>query len=117
MRVTVNDATLGHFLANVAAVELTPNEAAPDDAATAESTLVRVAGAAIGVWEVQPGVLSGPTGDEAFVVLTGSATLTFPATGETFVIGPGDIVRLDAGEVINWEVHETLRKVYAYGGD
>jgi len=107
----------GHYLANVATVQLTANEAAPDDAITAESTLVRVAGAAIGVWEVQPGVLSGPTGDEAFVVLAGSATLTFPATGESFLIGPGDIVKLEAGEVINWAVHETLRKVYAYGGD
>jgi hypothetical protein len=61
--------------------------------------------------------LSGQTGDEAFVVLTGSATLTFPATGESFKIGPGDIVKLEAGEVINWEVHQTLRKVYAYGDD
>ena len=113
---TAND-TSPHFLANVAAVELAANAAAPDDAATAETTLTRVAGAAIGVWEVQPGVLSGPTGDEAFVVLTGSATLTFPATGESFKIGPGDIVKLEAGEVINWEVHQALRKVYAYGGD
>jgi uncharacterized cupin superfamily protein len=87
------------------------------DARTAENTLVRVAGAAIGVWEVGPGVLSGPTGDEAFVVLTGSATLSFPATGERHLIGPGDIVKLDSGEVVNWEVHQTLRKVYAYGGD
>jgi len=115
--VTEINALQAHYLANVATVELTANEAAPDDALTAERTLVRVAGAAIGVWEVQPGVLSGPTGDEAFVVLAGSANLTFPATGETFHIGPGDIVKLEAGEVINWEVHETLRKVYAYGSD
>jgi hypothetical protein len=33
------------------------------------------------------------------------------------LIGPSDIVKLEAGEVINWDVHETLRKVYAYGGD
>jgi uncharacterized cupin superfamily protein len=106
-----------HYLGNAGSVELSANEAAPDDAATAENTLATVAGAAIGVWEVQPGVLSGPTGDEAFVVLEGSATLTFPATGETRLIGPGDIVKLESGEVLNWEVHQTLRKVYAYGGD
>jgi hypothetical protein len=116
VRVTEYDAS-SRYLANVATAELTPNSAAPDDAPTAENTLVRIAGAAIGVWEVQPGVLSGPTGDEAFVVLTGSATLTFPAGGETLKIGPGDIVKLEPGEVVNWEVHETLRKVYAYGGD
>jgi uncharacterized cupin superfamily protein len=117
VRVTEINTTQAHYLANVATVELTANEAAPDDAMTAEKTLVRVAGAAVGVWEVRPGVLSGPTGDEAFVVLTGSATLTFPASGEAFLIGPGDIVKLEAGEVVNWEVHQTLRKVYAYGGD
>jgi uncharacterized cupin superfamily protein len=74
-----------------------------------------VSGAEVGVWEIQPGTLAGPTGDEAFVVLTGSATLTFPATGEVTTIGPGDIVKLNSGETISWEVHETLRKVYVYG--
>jgi uncharacterized cupin superfamily protein len=113
----LSDDAASHYLGNVGSVELTANEAAPDDATTAENTLARVAGAAIGVWEVRPGVLSGPTGDEAFVVLAGSATLTFPATGETRLIGPGDIVKLEPGEVLNWDVHETLRKVYAYGGD
>jgi uncharacterized cupin superfamily protein len=117
VRVTEINTTHAHYLANVSTARLIANASAPDDAVTAENTLARVAGAAIGVWEVQPGVLSGPTGDEAFVVLTGSATLTFPATGETFLIGPGDIVKLEAAEVVNWEVHETLRKVYAYGGD
>ncbi len=104
-----------HFLGNVANVELTANVAADGAAATAERDLTTVSGTAIGVWEVRPGELGGPAGDEAFVVLSGSATLTFPATGEVITIGPGDIVRLNVGEPIRWQVHETLRKVYAFG--
>jgi uncharacterized cupin superfamily protein len=104
-----------HFLGNVATVELKANATADGTAATAERDLATVAGAAIGVWEVQPGELGGPTADEAFVVLSGSATLTFPATGEVVTIGPGDIVKLNAGESIQWKVHAPLRKVYAFG--
>lgn len=104
-----------HFLGNVATVELKANAAADGTAATAERDLTMVSGAAVGVWEVQPGELGGTTSDEAFVVLTGSATLTFPATGEVVTVGPGDIVRLNAGEPVQWQVHAPLRKVYAFG--
>ena len=104
-----------HFLGNVATVDLKANAAADGSAATAERDLTMVSGAAVGVWEVQPGELGGPTSDEAFVVLSGSATLTFPATGEVVAIGPGDIVKLIAGESVQWHVHERLRKVYAFG--
>jgi uncharacterized protein len=104
-----------HFLGNAATVELKANAAAGGTAPTAERDLTMVSGAAVGVWEVQPGELGGTASDEAFVILSGSATLTFPATGEVVTVGPGDIVKLNAGESVRWQVHELLRKVYAFG--
>lgn len=68
--------------------------------------------ARVGVWTVDQGELTGQTKDEIFVVLFGSATITFHATGEVLKVGPSDIVRLRAGEMTSWVVHERLGKVY-----
>ena len=71
-----------------------------------------VAGAATGIWEMRPGVAQFDDEDELFVVLSGSATLTFTRSGDTLDIGPGSVVRLYTGQQTLWRVHETLRKVY-----
>lgn len=71
-----------------------------------------VAGANVGIWEMAPGVAQFDDEEELFVVVSGSATLTFVRTGETLEIGPGAIVRLFDGEQTHWVVHETIRKVY-----
>ena len=49
--------------------------------------------------------------DEVFVVLSGSATVSFD-DGERVDLGPGTVVRLRSGEHTTWVVHETLRKIY-----
>ena len=71
-----------------------------------------VAGAATGIWEIEPGVARFDDEDELFVVLSGRATLTFTRSGDTVEIGPGAVVRLYTGQQTLWQVHETLRKVY-----
>jgi len=67
-----------------------------------------------GVWEMTPGAMSDVEEDELFVVLSGSATVTFD-TEETWTLGPGSTGRLDAGARTVWTVAETLRKVYVTG--
>lgn len=71
-----------------------------------------VAGAKTGIWEMQPGVAQFNDEDELFVVLSGTATLTFTQTGDTVEVSPGSVVRLYTGQQTHWQVHETLRKVY-----
>lgn len=69
-------------------------------------------GREVGVWEMTPGTMSDVEADELFVVIAGRATVEFVATGETIAIGPGDVVRLSAGDETVWTVTETLRKVW-----
>lgn len=71
-----------------------------------------VAGANVGIWEMLPGIAQFDDEEELFVVIAGSATLTFVKTGETLEIGPGSIVRLYDGQQTRWNVRETIRKVY-----
>ena len=59
-----------------------------------------------------PGTATDVEADEVFVVLSGRATLTFEADGETIELGPGVVVRLREGERTTWTVHETIRKIY-----
>ncbi|WES64383.1 cupin domain-containing protein [Microbacter sp. GSS18] len=65
----------------------------------------------IGLWEAEPGLIGGVTNDEIFVVLEGRAEVTFDDTGEVIQIGPGDIVRLKAGQSNHWRTFERIRKV------
>ena len=71
-----------------------------------------VAGANVGIWEMPPGVAQFDDEEELFVVVSGSATLTFVRTGESIEIGPGSIVRLYDDQQTRWQVRETIRKVY-----
>jgi uncharacterized cupin superfamily protein len=70
----------------------------------------------IGVWEHTPGTSTDVEADEVFVVLSGSATVSFekPAL-PPIELRPGSIVRLTAGMRTVWTVRETLRKVYVAG--
>ena len=77
--------------------------------------LAELGGLEIGVWEITPGTVTDVEADEVFVVLSGSATVTFEADGSTIELGPGTAVRLVAGERTTWVVRETLRKVYVTG--
>ena len=66
----------------------------------------------VGVWEMTPGTMTDVEADEAFVVISGSATVEFADGSATLHLGPGDVVRLAEGTETVWTVTETLRKVY-----
>lgn len=78
---------------------------------TGSRSLAVVAGAEVGVWEMTAGSATDVELDEVFVVIAGSATVTFH-DGEVLDVAPGSAVRLRAGDRTTWVVHETLRKVY-----
>jgi uncharacterized cupin superfamily protein len=63
---------------------------------------------------LMPGHIGGLTTDEIFVILEGHAEVTFEDTGESITIGPGDIVRLFAGQRNSWRTIDQLRKVSFY---
>ena len=71
---------------------------------------------AIGIWEHTPGSSTDVEADEVFVVLSGSATVSFDDPMlEPLELRPGSVVRLTAGMRTVWTVRETLRKVYVAG--
>ena len=78
------------------------------------ASFAEIGEAEIGVWEHTSGASLDVEADEAFLVLTGRASVTFD-TGETVELVPGRLVRLHAGERTRWTVHETVRKVYVTG--
>jgi uncharacterized cupin superfamily protein len=65
----------------------------------------------VGVWEHGVGVSTDVEASETFVVLHGRARIDV-AGGATIEVGPGDVVRLDAGAATTWTVTTPLRKVY-----
>lgn len=70
----------------------------------------------IGVWEHTRGTSTDVEADEVFVVLAGSATLSFSHSSLAPVaLSPGSVVQLTAGMQTVWAVHETLRKIYVAG--
>lgn len=67
----------------------------------------------IGVWEMSPGAMRDVEADEVFVVLSGSATVSFENPRlPPISLARGSVMRLAAGMRTVWTVHETLRKVY-----
>ena len=82
---------------------------------TAARTLTEIGGVEIGVWEMTPGTMSDVEAEEVFVVLSGSATVTFADDSPGLHLRTGDVVRLAAGARTVWTVTETLRKVYVTG--
>jgi uncharacterized cupin superfamily protein len=73
-------------------------------------------GVEIGVWEHTPGTSADVEADEVFVVISGSATVSFddPALPDA-ELAAGSVVRLTAGMRTVWTVRETRRKVYIAG--
>lgn len=112
------DATT-QYLGNVSdlGLPLDPASGDPSHARTSTRRLDEINGTRVGVWEVEVGHVEGSTGDEVFVIISGSATIHFPTTGESVEAGPGDIVRLRKDEWNVWEVHEKVRKVYVNAGN
>ncbi|HYJ50910.1 MAG TPA: cupin domain-containing protein [Microbacterium sp.] len=68
---------------------------------------------ATGVWEMTPGTMRDVEIDELFVVVAGDATVDFVHSELPSIrLGPGAVVRLEAGMNTVWTVRQTLRKVY-----
>lgn len=65
----------------------------------------------VGVWEITPGIVTDVEVEEVFIVLSGRAILRREDGSETELV-PGTVGRLDDGEETEWEVLETLRKIY-----
>src|SRR5690242_20577217 len=59
----------------------------------------------LGVWEMTPGTMRDVEVDEVFVVLRGAGTVAFE-DGPLMELGPGDVVRLHAGQRTIWTVTE-----------
>ena len=73
-------------------------------------------GAEIGIWEMSAGAVRDVEAEEAFVLLAGRAVIEVEG-GAKVEIGPGDLVRLEAGTRTVWHVSEPLRKVYVTRAD
>jgi uncharacterized cupin superfamily protein len=91
-----------------------PNLESEGTVAAGRAFVTALNNANIGLWEAAPGLIGGVTMDEIFVVLEGRAEVTFEDTKETIQIGPGDIVRLNAGQRNTWRTYEKIRKVAFY---
>ncbi|MED5803842.1 cupin domain-containing protein [Gordonia sp. Z-3] len=106
------------LLANAFSIPLEPEDfrSVVDDTPvdTGAGFVTEFAGASVGVWSADVGHIGGETTDEIFVILEGRAEITFEDTGETITAGPGDIVRLNAGQRNSWKTLEKLRKVSFY---
>lgn len=103
------------FSSRTAAIDhqpVPPGSAVEGSPTTGAIELGSLAGVEYGIWEITTGVSTDVEADEIFVVLSGAARIDFPELAHSIDIGPGDIVRLHAGEHTVWTVAETLRKAY-----
>ncbi|KUL40157.1 cupin domain-containing protein [Actinoplanes awajinensis] len=85
---------------------------APTTGAVTVTTLDGL-GVEAGIWEMSAGAVRDVEAEEAFLVLSGRATIA--TGGETYAVGPGDLVRLAEGTTTVWTVTEPLRKLYVTG--
>jgi uncharacterized cupin superfamily protein len=73
----------------------------------------RPGGLAAGLWSCTPGRFRWDyASDEVAHIIAGSAIIT-DQDGTVVAVGPGDIVHFARGTSAVWEVHETIRKVWA----
>ncbi|WIM98775.1 cupin domain-containing protein [Actinoplanes oblitus] len=93
----------------------------PDEVVAGEPTTGAVTvttldglGVEIGVWEMSTGAVRDVEAEEAFLVLSGRATIETGASSVT--VQRGDVVRLAEGTKTVWTVTEPLRKLYITGG-
>ena len=84
------------------------------DPAARVRTLGAVGELEVGLWSLTPGTVRDVEADEIFIVLEGSGRVTFE-DGASIDLAPGVVVRLAAGEVTEWTVTETIRKIYVSG--
>jgi uncharacterized cupin superfamily protein len=77
-----------------------------------ERLLGDVAGASVGIWEIEPSVTCDVEIDEVFVVLSGDATVQFEDGTPDLELRPGSLVRVHTGQKTRWIVRDTLRKVF-----
>ena len=93
------------------AYDLEADEIVEGTPTTAEAFVMAIGDVQVGIWQISPGTVRDVEKDEVFVVLEGEGTVRF-AGGEVVEMGPGSLVRLNSGEVTEWEIRKTLRKVY-----
>jgi uncharacterized cupin superfamily protein len=93
------------------AYDLEDDEIVDGTPTTAEVAVTTIGDVEVGIWQITPGTVRDVEKDEVFVVLEGEGTIRF-ADGEVGELGAGSLVRLHAGEVTEWEIRRTLRKVY-----
>jgi uncharacterized protein len=73
----------------------------------------RPGGLAAGLWTCTPGRFRWDyASDEVAHIVEGSAIIT-DQHGAVFTVGPGDVVHFARGTWAVWEVHQTVRKVWA----
>jgi uncharacterized protein len=97
--------------AAVPTAPLAPDSVLAGSPQAGSRALAAVSGVEVGVWEMSPGTATDVEGDEVFVVLSGSATVSFE-DGEDVELAPGSVVRLRSGEQTTWVVRQTIRKIY-----
>lgn len=80
------------------------------DASLADLFTTSTAG--VGVWQIEPGVVTATEADELFVVLEGAAVVEFEDDDRILRLSRGSVGRFAAGSRTRWTVTETLKKVY-----
>lgn len=98
-----------------AIVPLSPVDSARVVSGTPTEGFVEVAQLAehsVGIWELRGGCVTDTEGDEIFVVVSGSAKITFVAENRIVEVTAGDVVRLTAGTRTQWYTSDHIRKVY-----
>ncbi len=66
----------------------------------------------IGVWEISPSVTMDVEVDEFFIVLSGTAMVSFDDGSPALLLKAGSVGHLTQGTATTWTVTETLRKIY-----
>lgn len=74
--------------------------------------LGRLGDCAVGVWEMTVGSCTDVEVDEFFIVLSGTATVSFKDGSPDMLLKAGTVGSLKQGSATVWTVTETLRKVY-----
>ncbi len=90
----------------------------PVDEGTTPSTATLLLGlfgtTEVGLWSMEPGEADDVEADELALVVAGRATITSPGQPDVEV-GPGSLLRLQAGTPTHWSVHERLTKLFVIG--
>jgi uncharacterized protein len=88
-------------------------EATGPEMATSGVTLWEQGDASAGIWECAPGPSHWTLEThEVIHIVAGRMTVT-PEGGDALTLSAGDAAIFPRGWVGTWEIHETLRKVYA----